>query len=352
MSFSDGWSALNLEAPKRVPHTEYSITTHWDVLRRVTGIPVSAASPITIRDEAAREFMRRWNFDLAWSILLQSQPFGDLRTDMGHAVYESDGSDWRETVHCPFTDPEQVLNFDFFAAYGEPDIPVWTQRFTDHYRANRAALPDQVTMTGIYTTLISGFIDVFGWDMLLQAAASDQKRFGSLADRYADWMLGHFRALAKCEAPVVMVHDDIVWSSGAFINPRWYRSHVFPNYARLFAPLREAGKKILFTSDGDYTKFIDDLADCGVHGLILEPFTDMQYIADHYGDKLAFIGNADTRILLSGTRAEIRAEVERCMRIGKDCPGFFLAVGNHIPSNTPVDSVLWYEECYEELCWR
>ena len=65
-----------------------------------------------------------------------------------------------------------------------------------------------------------------------------------------------------------------------------------------------------------------------------------------------FIGNADTRILLSGTKAEIRAEVERCMAIGKNCPGFFMAVGNHIPANTPVENALYYNQVYEELSRR
>ena len=59
----------------------------------------------------------------------------------------------------------------------------------------------------------------------------------------------------------------------------------------------------------------------------------MRYIAEKYGKTHAFIGNADTRILLSGTPEEIRAEVKRCMDIGKSGPGFVLAVGNHIPAN-------------------
>ena len=40
------------------------------------------------------------------------------------------------------------------------------------------------------------------------------------------------------------------------------------------------------------------------------------------------------------------------MDIGKNCPGFFLAVGNHIPPNTPVDNAIYYNEVYEALCMR
>ena len=149
-----------------------------------------------------------------------------------------------------------------------------------------------------------------------------------------------------------MVHDDIVWTEGAFIHPDWYRKYVFPNFRKYFAPLIDSGKIILFTSDGNYTEFVDDIAACGVNGFVLEPLTDMQYIAEKYGKTHVFVGNADTRILLSGSREAIRQEVERCMRIGKQCPGFFMAVGNHIPPNTPVDSAVYYNEVYVELSRR
>ena len=80
----------------------------------------------------------------------------------------------------------------------------------------------------------------------------------------------------------------------------------------------------------------------GVHALVMEPTTDMAYVAKRYGRTHAFIGNADTRILLSGTREQIRAEVERCMAIGKAYPGFFLCVGNHIPWDIPPAAIKLY----------
>ncbi len=80
--------------------------------------------------------------------------------------------------------------------------------------------------------------------------------------------------------------------------------------------------------------------------------TDMAAVAERHGRTHAFVGNVDTRILLSGTRVQIRTEVGRCLAIGKSCPGFFLAVGNHIPHNTPVDGALHYQEVYEEMSRR
>ena len=127
---------------------------------------------------------------------------------------------------------------------------------------------------------------------------------------------------------------------------------MFPNYKTLFEPLHEAGKKILFTADGNYTEYIDNVAACGVNGFVMEPATDMKYIAEKYGKTHIFVGNADTSVLLNGTREDIENEVRRCMDIGKNCPGFIMAVGNHIPVNTPVENALWYNECYEKMARR
>ncbi len=353
MSFQDGWSALNLDMPKRVPRTEYSVDRyHFDLIKTVTGIAVTETSPEAERQHARAAFVRAWNYDFFWNVLIHADEFGTLRTDMGHADYAASGSDQRAAGNCPFQDAEAALNFDPLAAYGTKDRQTLIRRFETHYVDACKVNPTGVNMTGVYVTCISGLIDIFGWDMLLMAAGTDPDRFGALTDRYAGWIQQYFDALAASNVPVIMVHDDIVWTSGAFIHPDWYRRFVFPNYKKYLAPLREAGKKIIFTSDGTYTEFIDDLVATGVHGFAMEPTTDMGYLAEKYGQTHVFIGNADTRILLSGTKPEIRAEVERCMRIGKHCPGFFMNVGNHIPANTPVANALYYNEVYEELSRR
>jgi hypothetical protein len=338
--------------PPRVPRTEYSLESHWELIRRVTGIDVTNQSDAETKWRASRALIRAFNYDFIWSTLIGDGVFGDKRTDMGHAVYADGGGDFRAIGKPLYDDPEDALSMDPWELYGPVDKEKAVADFNAAYRQNRAANPDAVNMTGIYVTCISGLIAIFGWDTLLAAAGTDPDAFGALTNRYAGWIQQYFDALAKSEAPVVMIHDDIVWTQGPFIHPDWYRRFVFPNYKKYFAPLHEAGKIIVYTSDGTYTQFVDDIAAAGVNGFVMEPTTDMAYIAEKYGKTHSFIGNADTRILLSGTKEEIRAEVKRCMDIGKQYPGFFMAVGNHIPANTPVDNVLYYNEAYEEMSKR
>ncbi|MDZ4199830.1 MAG: uroporphyrinogen decarboxylase family protein [Kiritimatiellia bacterium] len=352
MSLKDGWSAIHLEMPARVPRTEYSAHNHWSLVRAVTGQLVSPASPEPDRERAAEAFVRAWNYDYMWSILISRDEMGSLRTDMGHAEYEEGGADRRAANACPFASPEEALCFDPRAAYGAPDRAALRRRFEEHYRDQCPKYPEAANSTGIYITLVSGLIEIFGWDMMLMALGTDPEGFGALMDRYALWIQDYFETLAETDVPVVMIHDDIVWTSGPFCHPDWYRRYVFPHYHRFFRPLLDAGKRLLFTSDGTYTLFADDIAAAGVHGFVMEPTTDLEWMAPKYGQTHVLIGNADTRILLSGTKEQIRSEVERCMRAGKSCTGFFMAVGNHIPANTPVDNAIYYNEVYEELSRR
>lgn len=352
MSYADGWAALNLEMPSRVPRTEYSAETHWDLVTAVTGQVVGVTSTVEEMERAQQAFYQDWNYDFFWSVLIDGRELAAQRTDMGHAAYAAGGVDQRPIGDCPFHDPEEVFAFDPWEAYGTQSNADLVQRFEAHYQENCRVHPDGVNMTGTYITLVSGLIEVFGWEMLLLAAGDDPQRFGEVANRYAGWMQQYFDAMAASNVPVIMMHDDIVWTAGAIFHPDWYRTYVFPHYRRYLAPLQEAGKKIIFTSDGTYTDFIDDIAACGVHGFVMEPTTDMAAVAERYGKTHVIIGNADTRILLSGTREEIDAEVARCMAIGKACPGFFMAVGNHIPPNTSVEHALWYQDAYERLSRR
>ena len=272
MAFEDGWAAINLQMPKRIPRTEYSAPSPWDLIRAVTGIEVGVGSPDEIKDRAALEFMRAWNFDFFWNTLIGDTEFGQFRTDMGHAEYAAGGVDRRDTIFCPYTDPEQVLSFDPWETLGAKNKSELTRRFEQHYRASLEQQPFGVNMTGVYVTLISGLIGLFGWDMLLLAAGVDSVRFGQMTNRYAAWVQQYFDALAEADVPVVMVHDDFVWSSGAIFRPAWYREYVFPNYKKYMAPLIESGKRVMFLENccyGNETMMIYRMVREGVFG---EPY--------------------------------------------------------------------------------
>ena len=350
MSFKSGMAAINLEMPDKVPRTEYSAAEyHFDLINAVCRTNVNPDSSRVEKEEASSAFRKAWDYGMRWSTTIHANEFGDVRTKMGHASYSAGSRDFSNDVTTYFKDVDDVLSFDAVAALPSYTHSELVSRFNAGYASMCKMNPDLVNTMGTYVTAVSALIDLFGWELLLDGLAEDADQMGRVLERYSEWLQKYYEAFADSDIPVIMIHDDIVWTSGPFVSPSWYRRYVFPLYKKYLDPLKEAGKKVLYTSDGTYTMFIDDVAECGFDGFVMEPTTDMAYIAEKYGRTHSFVGNADTRILLTGTKEDIENEVKRCMDIGKKCPGFIMAVGNHIPANTPVENALWYNECFEKM---
>ncbi len=351
MAFADAWAALHGEFSAKIPRTEYSADFyHWELMRRVTGIDVDNPD---LRPAAQRAFRKQWDYGFLWNVLISRQfleEAGARVTKLGHAAYGENDFD-AGTIH-PYAEPEQVYAVDparQFRSFGHADL---VARYDAQYRRMCAEVPDCVNMTGVYITLFSGLIEIFGWEALLEAIACEPDRFVRVIDSYAEWMTRFFVAAAASSAPVIMVHDDLCWTSGPAAHPDWYRKFIFPHLRRLIGILKDAGKIVMFTSDGKIDAFYADIVALNVDSVVMEPCNDMERFGELYGDRVGFVGGVDCRTLCYGTLDEIRFEVERAMRWGRKYPGFMLAVGNHLPADVPVERALYYNGLYESLARR
>jgi uroporphyrinogen-III decarboxylase len=98
---------------------------------------------------------------------------------------------------------------------------------------------------------------------------------------------------------------------------------------------------------------VDDIAAAGADGFIFEPTTSLDYVVERYGKTHAILGSkVDCRTLTFGTREAIRAEIDATLALVKWCPGFAFAVGNHIPSNVPVENAMFYVDYLRERWGR
>jgi len=330
MSYQIGMDTINLKKTERLAHTEYC--SNEDLINVVTS-------------NQKQLFENRWTFDLVWSTHdgpVSWEERGRV-TDMGHADYLKGGTDRRDPKPCPFTDPEQVLEFDAVKEYGPwPTIKELTVYYEQRYQDGQKTYPDQVFPGGNYRTIVSGAIQSFGWDMLLLAAA-DQNRFEKVLDSFFRRTLMHVKAWAKTSIKVYISHDDMVWSEGAFMHPDFYRKVIFPRYAELWKVLKKAGKKVLFCSDGKWIDFLDDIVRAGADGFIFEPMNPLEPFVGKYGQTHVIVGSkVDCRTMTFGTKEQIKAEIDATLALALKCPGFIFAVGNHIPSNVPVENGLFY----------
>ena len=339
MSYAIGMDTLRLRPTERIAHTEYC--SNDALRRRLTATP-------------GLRFEDALGLDFVWSTNDGPVPWKERGrvTDMGHAEFLENGSDKREPGICPFGDAEEVLAFDAVEEYGLPDFDELVVFYENAYHEARKHFPHQVVPGGYYATIVSGAIQAFGWDMLLTAAA-DQDRFERVLDSFFRLTLHHVKAWAQTSIEVFINHDDMVWTEGAFMAPEFYRRVIFPRYKALWRVLRDAGKIVLFCSDGDFGAFVDDIAQAGAHGFIFEPMTDLDPIVTKYGGTHVIVGSkVDCRTLTFGGHDEIRAEVDATLELARECPGFIFAVGNHIPSNVPVENAVFYLDYLREHAQR
>jgi hypothetical protein len=335
VSYRIGIDTLNLRPAPRLAHTEYC--SNERLKQAVTGLPPEDPA-------REREFMRLWDVDFIWSTPGPPVPWEQRgrTTDMGHAEFLEGGTDWRLPKSCPFVTPEDVWAFDAVAEYGLEDHGALVRYYEGLYQDARRDYPEQVWTGGYYPTIYSGAIAAFGWDMLLLAAA-DARRFARVIDSIYRYTMHQYLAWAETSIEFFMCHDDMVWTQGPFMSPSFYRSEVFPRFQALWAVLHKAGKKVVFTSDGDYSMFVDDIVAAGADVLCFEPMTALEPVVAKYGQTHGIISSkVDARTLTFGSEAQIAAEVDATVAAGKQCKGFMCAVGNHIPSNVPVERALFY----------
>ena len=343
MSYDRGWQAIHLEMPDRIPHTEYIFHRQFTI--QATGLDPESSDPAE-RERAMARLAKVLDYDLVWSVYFM--PYEGPRTEMGHGQYTETGGDVVEAV-TPFTSPEQVLAFEPERDLRTLSLDELTERIRAWHARAQADYPDAVVPGGFYRGVFTWAIVTFGWEQFMLAAAIDEERFDRILDGFTCITERVVEAHIRARIPVFLWHDDLVWSSGAPFRPEWYRRHIFPRYRRLWARLHEAGVKILFNCDGDFTAFIDDIAEAGGDGFIIEPYTRLERIVERYGQTHVIVGNVDTRILTFGSHEQIRAEVRRCADLGRDCPGFFFAVGNHIPYNVPIPAIECYLDAIHEM---
>ena len=337
-----------LKPTARLAHTEYSLGYHKDYIRQRTGLDPSDPNAI-------RRLESDWLIDFHFGVndgLRGNWAALGRSTDMGHAEYAADGSDLRNPAQCSFETLEDVWAFDAVEEYGLPDFDEQVAAYEKSFQAQKQACPEQLTTGGYYKTIVSGAIQAFGWDMLLMATSQPVK-MEPVFDSFFRRTLFHMKAWAQTSAEVIIQHDDFVWTEGAFMNPTIYREVIIPRYAELWKPLREAGKTVLFCSDGTYTEFAEDIMAAGASGFIFEPTNDFGLMAERFGDRACLVGSfVDCRDMAFSPWDQVKASMDRTFELAESCKGLIFAVGNHMPPNIPPEIMDNFIEYFKANCGR
>lgn len=344
MSLQTALDNINLQPSSHWAHTEYSLEYHKNYLAKRTGM--SSDSP-----DLMRQAYDQFKIDFLWLTndgLIDWTQSGRT-TDMGHAAYAVDASDWKQASECPFHSEQEVWEFDAVAEYGLPDFDEQVRTYENLIQEARSEFPDQLIPGGYYKTIVSGAIAAFGWDMFL-LAASNPIKMEKVFDSFFRRTLFFMKAWAQTSVEVVIQHDDFVWASGLFMSPEVYRKIIIPRYAELWRPIHDTGKKVLFCSDGNFMEFAGDVAEAGADGFIFEPCNDFNFMVDNFGKTSCLIGSfVDCRDLVLENWEQVKQDIDRTFQRFSDCKGAIVAVGNHLSPNIPEAMLDHY---FEEILFR
>ncbi|MEX0324649.1 MAG: uroporphyrinogen decarboxylase family protein [Puniceicoccaceae bacterium] len=264
-----------------------------------------------------------------------------------HVVAQDDG---RHFLHIPLPeDLDEALAFDPLT-YFPKTVDDYEAEFRDSYRlmiesTGEVAYP----IPHHYTTCFHWPLAIFGFELLCEAGMEEED-FHSLMERFAEVSRRITTAWSRIDGVEgFILHDDLTMTAGPIFHPDWYRKHVFPFYPDIFAPLKEKGIPIIFTSDGNCSQFVDDIFAAGADGLNFEYLVDLESLANRHADKI-LIGNINNATIAEGPIESIEKEVRHCMEVGRHIPGFVANVGGGLTHQIPIRNLESYLRLRRDLC--
>ena len=264
----------------------------------------------------------------------------------------AEGSVWENTL--PFKSVEEVVAYDpFSCSAGEysividddpnKEIEAIAHTMQTAIDEQQGYGPDEFLVPGAnFFVLFHYFVTTFGWELSSEAALCHEDSFEAVIDRFSELSYKLSQAWALTDLELFVAHDDIAMNNRTIFSPDWLRKHIFPRYKEILKPIRDAGKVILYFSDGDFTSVLDDLDDVGFDGYVFEPQMDLRYMLERYGGRRVVCGNADVRVLTLGTPDDVRADVDRCLAAGRGVPGFVMSTTGALPQNIPIENIRTY----------
>ena len=243
--------------------------------------------------------------------------------------------------------PEEVRgDFDF-----ERQYRIYANRMR---RAQDECGDDMLWMSGAATVTFDGNFRLFGYKPYIITCM----RYGDSARRlneyYAEGARCQNEVIAKAMkeeniAPFCFTATDICYSHGPMISPKVLDEIYFPYVKYAFQPLKNAGVRIIWHSDGYITPIVGSLIDAGVDGFqgfqekYGVDFASLTRMKAKSGKPLLLIGSVQVSTTLRfGTTETVMKDVERCIDLvmkGRGGGGYILGTDTNIGPDVPPENI-------------
>ncbi len=165
---------------------------------------------------------------------------------------------------------------------------------------------------------------------------SDPALVHRLLDKLANMTVDYLQFQIEAGADMVQLFE----SCADLLSRRQYQEFAHPYHVKIFLQLAGRVPTILFAKDQPAT---DLMAASGADVLSVGACVDLADARRRFGDRVAFQGNVDNRLLARGSFDEIDAAVHDCVRAGGGV-GHILNLGHGVLKDTPVKNVIRFIE--------
>jgi len=154
--------------------------------------------------------------------------------------------------------------------------------------------------------------------------------------------------------------DDVAFKTGLFLPPKIMKEMWLPHLKRIIEPALNAGKPVMFHSDGKIDDIVPWLIDIGVDCIHpLDPYgIDYREYKKKFGGRLCLAGNIDIEFPLAhGTPEEVENDVKEHMETLKPGGGYVAcsshSIVNYIPHENYMAMInaIHKHGSYEEEQW-
>ncbi len=159
----------------------------------------------------------------------------------------------------------------------------------------------------------------------------DPTGFHRLLDKLADMTVDYLTLQIEAGADAVQLFE----SFADLLTPEEYQEFAHPYHVQIFSRLAGRVPTILFVKE---QPFVELMAASGADVLSVGTCVDLADAGRRFGDRVAFQGNVDNRLVAGGSFDEIDEAVRSCVQAGGR-RGHILNLNHGLLQHTPFDNV-------------
>ncbi|NHV06256.1 MAG: hypothetical protein HA495_02845 [Thaumarchaeota archaeon] len=187
-------------------------------------------------------------------------------------------------------------------------------------------------------------------DKILVYMYKDPKLIEYIFEKLGDFLGKMATALVNFGIDGIWVWDDIAYKNGPFFSPLSYERYVFKAHKKITSSARPKLNVVLHT-DGNVTRLLPKIIEAGF--TVLQPLEakagmNVVELNKLYGDKLAFIGNIDARVL-SKSKEEIKKEFYEKVRVIREGGRYIVSTDHSVPPDVSLENYKFFINLVKEF---